>query len=147
MIIAKEIQNRIKHFPVGKPFGYRDLGIEKTHYRSASKALERLKKVGLIKSSSKGVFYRPQPSIFGELSPNPNDLLRLYLFENGRRVAYETGTSLYNRLGLTSQVAFRIKIASQSKRITINRGALQVDPVKSYVEVTDNNYALLGLLD
>jgi hypothetical protein len=69
------------------------------------------------------------------------------LFENGKRVAYETGTSLYNRLGLTTQLAYRVKIASRSKRININSGALKADAVKSYAEVTDNNYEMLGLLD
>lgn len=59
----------------------------------------------------------------------------------------ETGTSLYKRLGLTTQVAFRIKVASRGKRIRINRGVLKVASVKSYAEVNDNNYDVLGLLD
>jgi hypothetical protein len=50
-------------------------------------------------------------------------------------------------MGLTTQMAFRIKIASRSKRISINRGALKADAVKSYAEVTDTNYELLGFLD
>jgi hypothetical protein len=44
-------------------------------------------------------------------------------------------------------MAYQIKIASRSKRIFINRGALKATAVKSYVEVTDDNYELLGLLD
>jgi hypothetical protein len=58
-----------------------------------------------------------------------------------------TGTSLYNQIGLTTQLAFRIKIASRSNRISINRGALKASAAKSYVEVTDDNYQLLGFLD
>jgi hypothetical protein len=54
---------------------------------------------------------------------------------------------LYNRMGLTTQMAFRIKIASRGKRISINRGALKADAVKSYTEVTEANYELLGFLD
>ncbi len=50
-------------------------------------------------------------------------------------------------MGLTTQMAFRIKIASRSKRIFINRGALKADAVKSYVEVTDTNFEILGVLD
>jgi len=69
------------------------------------------------------------------------------LYENGKRIAYETGYSLYNRMGLTTQMAFRIKIASRSKRISINRGTLKADSVKSYAEVTDINYEILGILD
>jgi hypothetical protein len=147
MALATQIRNRIKKLPEGKTFGYDDLRIAKDDYTTAAKALERLQKEGLSKKVSKGVFYKPEQTMFGEIKPDYSELLRPYLFENGKRVAYETGTSLYNRLGLTTQMAFRIKIASRGKRININRGALKADAVKSYAEVTESNYEILGLLD
>lgn len=147
MALAAEIRKQIKALPEGKTFGYGQLRITKDDYATAAKALERLQKEGLIKKVSKGVFYKPEQTVFGELKPDYRELLRPYLFENGKRVAYETGTSLYNRLGLTTQMAFRIKIASRGKRININRGVLKADAVKSYAEVTDSNYEILGLLD
>ena len=134
-------------FPEGKTFGYDDLRIAREKYTTAAKVLERLQTEGLIKKISKGVFYKPEQTVFGELKPDYSEQLRSYLFDNGKRIAYETGFSLYNRMGLTSQMAFRIKIASRSKRISINRGALKADAVKSYTEVTDTNYELLGFLD
>ena len=124
-----------------------DLCIAKEEYQAAAKALERLQAKGVIKKISKGVFYKPEQTVFGELQPDYTELLRPYLYENGKRIAYETGYSLYNRMGLTTQMAFRIKIASRSKRISINRGALKADAVKSYTEVTEANYELLGFLD
>lgn len=147
MALATQIRNRIKQLPEGKTFGYDDLRIAREDYTTAAKVLERLQKEGLIKKVSKGVFYKPEQTVFGELKPVYSELLRPYLFENGKRVAYETGASLYNRLGLTTQMAFRIKIASRGKRININRGTLKADAVKSYAEVTDSNYEILGLLD
>ncbi len=147
MALASEIRKRIKQLPEGKTFGYDDLRIAKSDYTTAAKALERLQKEGLIKKVSKGVFYKPEQTVFGELKPDYTELLRPYLFENGKRLAYETGTSLYNKLGLTTQMAFRIKIASRGKRININRGVLKADAVKSYAEVNNNNYEILGLLD
>ncbi|WP_245725333.1 DUF6088 family protein [Paenimyroides marinum] len=145
--MATQIRNRIKQFPEGKTFGYDDLRIAKEDYTTAAKALERLQKTGLIKKVSKGIFYKPEQTVFGELMPDYSEQLRPYLFENGKRIAYETGISLYRRLGLTTQMAFRIKIASRGKRIYINRGTLKADGVKSYAEVTENNYEVLGLLD
>jgi hypothetical protein len=147
MALATQIRDRIKQLPEGKTFGYADLRIAKENYTTAAKTLERLQKAGLIKRVSRGLFYKPEQTVFGELEPDYNELIRPYLFENGKRVAYETGTSLYNRLGLTTQLAFRTKIASRGKRITINRGPLKADAVKSYAEVTDGNYKILGLLD
>ncbi len=147
MALASEIRKRIMQLPEGKTFGYDDLRIARDGYSAAAKAIERLQKEDLIKKVSNGVFYKPEQTVFGELKPDYSELLRPYLFENGKRVAYETGPSLYNRLGLTTQMAFRIKIASRGKRININRGILKADAVKSYAEVTDSNYNTLGLLD
>lgn len=147
MNLTTQIRNRIMKFPEGKTFGYDDLRIAREKYTTAAKVLERLQTEGLIKKISKGVFYKPEQTVFGELKPDYSEQLRSYLFDNGKRIAYETGFSLYNRMGLTSQMAFRIKIASRSKRISINRGALKADAVKSYTEVTDTNYELLGFLD
>lgn len=147
MTLASQIRTQIKKLPDGKTFGYADLGISKDYYQTAAKALERLQANGLIKKISKGIFYKPEQTVFGELQPDYREQLRPYLFENGKRIAYETGFSLYNRMGLTTQMAFRIKIASRKKRISINRGALKADAVKSYSEVTEGNYELLGFLD
>lgn len=147
MTLAGQIRKQIDKLSEGKSFGYADLGIANINYQTAAKVLERFQKEGKIKKLSKGVFYKPVKTVFGELKPDYSDQLNQYLFKNGKRIAYETGTSLYNRLGLTTQMAFRIKIASRSHRISINRGALKADAVKSYAEVTDKNYELLGILD
>jgi hypothetical protein len=147
MKLSERVRTRIRKFPEGKTFGYSDLGIAKEEYQTAAKVLERLHSKNIIKKISKGVFYKPEKSVFGELQPDYSEQLRAYLYKNGKRIAYETGFSLYNRMGLTTQMAFRIKIASRDKRITINRGALKADAVKSYAEVTDANYELLGFLD
>jgi hypothetical protein len=147
MNVAMQIRTRIETLPEGKTFGYADLRIARDAYQTAAKALERLQANNTIKKLSKGVFYKPEQTVFGELAPDYNEQLRPYLFENGKRIAYETGASLYNRMGLTTQMAFRIKIASRSKRISIDRGSLKASAVKSYAEVTASNYELLGFLD
>jgi hypothetical protein len=147
MKLAEQIRNKTKELSKGKTFGYADLGIASEDYQTAAKVMERMLTKGIIKKISKGVFYKPEQTVFGELKPDYNEQLRPYLFENGKRIAYVTGFSLYNRLGLTTQMAFRTKIACRSKRISINRGALKADAVKSYAEVTDKNYELLGFLD
>jgi len=147
MNLSTQIQKQIQRFSEGKVFGYSDLDIDRKDYQSAAKALERLQDKGFIKKISNGVFYKPIKTAFGELKPDYDEQLRPFLFENGKRIAYVTGTYLYNQLGLTTQLAVRVKIASRSKRISINRGALKADAVKSYAEVTESNYTVLGFLD
>lgn len=132
---------------VGTTFKYQQLGIDQSDYGAAAKAMERFIKKGMIKRVSTGVFYKPKQSAFGELKPREDELLKPYLFQDGKRIAYITGGSLYNRMGLTTQVSKTIKVASKVKRVTTKIGKTQVKPVKSYVDVTNENYYLLGILD
>lgn len=147
MQISQKIEERIQQLPEGATFDYQSLMIERGEYVAATKALERLVKKKKINRYSSGIFYKPKQTVFGVLKPNEQELLKTYLFENGKRIAYITGLSLYNNLGLTTQVPKNIKIACRDKRIFASVGNLKGKAVKSYVDVTDDNYYLLGLLD
>jgi hypothetical protein len=147
MTIAKKIEKKINQIKEGTTFRYQQLSIDQDEYVAAAKAIERLINKGVIKRISAGVFYKEKKSIFGVLKPREEELLKSYLFENGKRIAYITGPSLYNRMGLTTQVARTIKIACSNKRIRISAGNIKGKAVKSYVDVTDNNFYLLEILD
>lgn len=147
MTTAKKIADKIAELPKDSTFGYADLPILPEEYVTAAKAIERLQKKGLIKKLSKGIFYKPNVTVFGELKPREEEILKPYLFEDGKRIAYITGASLYNQLNLTTQVPAMYKIASADKRIYINRGRIKAKPVKSYAPVTEKNYRMLGFLD
>ncbi|WP_282163125.1 DUF6088 family protein [Ulvibacterium marinum] len=147
MTITRKIADKIAELPKDSTFGYADLPILPEEYVTAAKALERLQKKGVIKKLSKGIFYKPNITVFGELKPREEEILRPYLYEDGKRIAYITGASLYNQLNLTTQVPAMYKIASADKRIYINRGRIKAKPVKSYAPVTEENYRMLGFLD
>ena len=147
MKVAQKIEKQIKKLKAGTTFKYQQLFIELNEYSAATKAIERLIDKGIIKRVSTGVFYKPKQTLFGELKPNEKELLKPYLFHNKKRIAYITGISLYHRMGLTTQVPRNIKIASRDKRITVSVGNIKGNPVKSYVDVTDENFTLLEISD
>ncbi|MDJ1470353.1 DUF6088 family protein [Xanthocytophaga flava] len=147
MKTAQKLVKQLSRISEGTTFCYSDLAIEPHEYFSAAKALERLIGKGFIKRVSTGIFYKPKQTVFGEIRPKEEELVKPYLFDDGKRRAYITGTTLYNRMGLTTQVPATIKIASRDKRIFASIGSLKGKPVKSYVDVTDENYPLLELLD
>jgi ribosomal protein S20 len=66
MTLASKIQTKIKKLPEGKSFGFADLGIAKEDFQTAAKALERLQAKGVIKKLSKGIFYKPAQTVFGD---------------------------------------------------------------------------------
>jgi uncharacterized surface protein with fasciclin (FAS1) repeats len=81
------------------------------------------------------------------MPPKYEVILKNYLFKNGKRVGYITGGELYNSLNLTTQNYFRSKIATKRNRKKIEISWLKTTSVKAYVDVTEENYALLGILD
>lgn len=147
MKVAEKIEKSIEKMRDGTTFKYQELAITPEEYTAATKAIERLIKKGLISRASTGLFYKPKKTAFGNLKPKEEELLKPYLFEGENRVAYITGTALFNRMGITTQVPKNIRVASRSKRIFTKVGSIQVKPVKSYVDVTNDNYYLMELLD
>jgi predicted transcriptional regulator of viral defense system len=147
MSITKKIEERLKSIKEGETFTYEQLSIEKSEYQSAAKSIERLIKKGIIKRVSPGLFFKPKQTVFGELLPSEEEILKPYLFNNGKRMAYITGIYLYNRLGLTTQIPQTIKIASRDKEIKVNKSNIKVKPAKSYVDVTNKNFQYLEILD
>jgi len=147
MTLAGTITTRIQKLPEGTTFRYDTLEIPKDKYTTAAKVLERLQTKGLIRKLSKGIFYKPKQTVFGELRPTDGLIMQDYLYDNGKRVAYITGTYLYNQMGLTTQVPNVSKIASFNRRMFVQRGNIKASPVKSYLPITESNYQLLGYLD
>lgn len=147
MTISKKINEKINGMPVGTTFKYQQLGISGKEYSAAAKAIERLIAKKVIKRISTGIFYKPKTTLFGELKPGEEELLRPYLFNGKNRIAYITGTALYNRMELTTQVPGDIKVASKIREIRTQIGNIKVKRVKSYIDVTNQNYHLLEILD
>ncbi len=147
MKTSEKISRKIDEIPTGTTFKYSQLGISNTEYGAATKAIERLIAKKIIKRISTGVFYKPKQTMFGELKPAEEDLLTPYLFAEKKRIAYVTGALLYNRMGLTTQVPKDIKVACKVKEVRTRIGNINVKRVKSYIDVTNENYYLLEILD
>jgi len=147
MKITEKINKKISKMPVGTTFKYQQLCVENEEYGAAAKAIERLIAKKIIKRISTGVFYKPKNTVFGELKPSEEEMLRPYLFNGNKRIAYITGTALYNKMGLTTQVPKDIKVASKVREIRTQIGAVKVRRVKSYIDVTNDNFRLLEILD
>lgn len=142
-----KIGNTIRKIPAGTTFKYQQLNLERSEFTAAAKAIERLINREEISRISNGLFYKPRITVFGKLTPNESEQLKPYLYENNKRIAYITGLSLYNRMGLSSQIPQSLQVACRSKRIIIRLGNTQVKAVKSYIDVTEKNIPLLEILD
>jgi len=147
MKVAARIKFKVNRIQPGRIFKYSDLGISRNEYSAAAKTLSRLVKEKAVKRLSTGVFYKPKSTAFGELGPSESEQLRPYLFNGKKRIAYVTGAALFNQLSLTTQVPKDIDLASRAKRPALKVGNIKVRFVKSYADVNNKNYNLLGILD
>jgi hypothetical protein len=147
MKISEKIEKRIASIAAGTTFRYEDLDIEASEYGAATKSIRRFVDKGTLQRASKGVFYKPRQTIFGLAKPSDYELLKPYLFKNNKRVAYITGIQLYNQMGLTTQMPFTIEIAGKSRLKIMKVGNIKVKSIKKDIDVTDDNYQLLGILD
>ena len=80
---------------------------EATYY----KTLERMSKAGKLNKAAKGVYYLPKNSRFGPVPLSEEDIILAFTKENTGTVV---GYSLYNQLGLTTQIPKITKVLSAS---------------------------------
>ncbi|XBS70100.1 DUF6088 family protein [Acerihabitans sp. KWT182] len=116
MSIQSQIAKDIARFDPGRMFTYQALPAYKTSPDGTVKAMSRLVKEGQVRRFSKGVFYRPKQSVLGEARPSDSEKIKLHLYEGNKRIGYVTGLSLYNRMGLTTQMPKTVTIATRKAR-------------------------------
>lgn len=147
MVITREVQKRIESFQPDYVFTYQDLGLPAEHSGSVIKMLNRLASEGVIAKISKGRFYKPKRSVFGALKPKQEEIVKDLLEKDGEVVGYLTGYSVFNRLGLTTQVPNIIQIGTNMRKNKKERGLFTISFVTQPNPITKGNIPLLQLLD
>lgn len=147
MTTAKKIEQIVSEIPVDFVFTYRDLGLTAEDSANVIKKLNRLAESGAISKLSKGRFFKPKKSMFGALNPPVEEVVKDLLVKNGKIIGYLTNYSVYNQLGLTSQIPNTIVIGSNTKRSKTRRGNTEIRFVLQRNEITKASIYLLQLLD
>lgn len=128
-------------------FTYADFVDEVNGREAVIKALNRLVASGVIAKLSKGRFYRPESTPFGHLEPDRYQVVKDLLEKDGRTVGYLTGLSIYNALGLTTQVSNTIQIGRNEVRPRLKRGNYTIAFIRQKNTITKDNIPLLQVLD
>lgn len=147
MKIAEYIAYAIDRLPKGYVFTYADFYTEVTQKEAVIKALNRMVALGKIAKLSKGKYYKPENTPFGNLQPNQAQVVKDLLEENGKITGYLTGYSIYNQLGLTTQISNTIQIGKNQVRPGFKRERYTISFVKQKNTITKVNIPLLQLLD
>lgn len=147
MKTTDSIANTIDRLPKGYVFTYYDFIEEVEQKEAIIKALNRMVASGKIAKLSKGKYYKPESTPFGNLQPNQVQIVKDLLEENGKITGYLTGYSIYNQLGLTTQVSNTIQIGKNQIRPNFKRERYTITFVKQKNTITKESIPLLQLLD
>ena len=147
MKTTEQIALTIDRFPKGYVFTYEDFYEEVKKKEAIIKALNRMADSGKIAKLSKGKYYKPEKTAFGELKPNQYQVVKDLMEEDGKVIGYLTGYSIYNELGLTTQVSNTIQIGKNVVRPRLKRGKYTIRFVRQKNTITKENIPLLQILD
>jgi hypothetical protein len=147
MKVSEYMAFMVDRLPKGYVFTYADFPLEVNQKEAVIKALNRMVASGKIAKLSKGRYYKPENTPFGALQPNQSEVVKDLLEENGKITGYLTGYSIYNELGLTTQVSNIIQIGKNEVRPSFKRERYTISFVRQKNTITKENIPLLQLLD
>jgi hypothetical protein len=147
MKIIEYIAFTIDRFPKGYVFTYENFYDEVKKKEAIIKSLNRMADSGKIAKLSKGKYYKPELTPFGELQPGQYQVVKDLMEEDGKVTGYLTGYSIYNELGFTTQVSNTIQIGKNTVRPKFKRGKYTIRFVRQKNTITKENIPLLQILD
>lgn len=147
MIASHLIENRIADIEPKKVFTIRDLDFPPDWWENVRVKLGRMVKSGLIAKIGRGKYYKPESSVFGNIGPSQNEVIKDLLYEKGVISGYVTGYTIWNQMGLTSQISNVIIIGTSRRRDNLKRGNYQVRFITQPNKITPSSIPLLQILD
>jgi hypothetical protein len=145
--ITEIITKKVEIMPEGAVFDYAQLEIGSDQFVTAAQSLSRLTRKGVIARLSRGKYYKPQQSKFGNSRPREAAIVNALTVRQNKRIGYLTGLSVYNQLGLTSQVSNTLVIATTNPLQPKEIEGYNVKYVKRNVIFLEEDIPLLQLLD
>lgn len=143
MKVSEIVKFKVDRLKRGYIFTYSDLGLEVEKKEAVIKSLNRMVMAGMLRKISKGRYFKPEMSPFGELKPDQKQVVKDILDENG----YLTGISVFSDLGLTTQIGNTIQIGKNDWRPTLKRERYTIKILRQKNVINKENIPLLQVLD
>lgn len=152
MNITQKVERRIDQWPDSKVFRLEDFEDYKNNPKAVSEALSRQVNKEAIVRFSKGRFYKPKTTRYGQIRPGQDAFVEAFIYKSGNkrreRVAYMTGASLFYLWGLTTQVPSQVMLASTEGSFEQNIKGIRIKAKKACVDkLNENRAVILQILD
>ena len=141
------IKRIIGKFELGYVFTVTDFPMAVGNPKAISKILNHFVVTDYLRKLSKGKYYKPQTSKFGELPPDTYQIVKDLIQKDGKIIGYITGYSAFNDFALTTQVSAILEIGMRKEKKAIVRGIYRVRFIRQENTITKENVPFLRLLD
>lgn len=111
--VARRVARRIRANP-DRVWGHADFRDFRASSGAVAMTLSRLARTGELRRVSRGLYYRPGPSVFGESLPDPTKILDRAYRRHGV-TPIDTGVDAWRRLGLTTQLSAGRTLAARRR--------------------------------
>jgi hypothetical protein len=116
-------------------------------FGAVAQALSRLTRRGAIQRLSKGVYYRPRQTAFGQSRPNPAAIQKL---ASRRKAIFPAGIAAANLLGFTTQSGRAAEVATSSlslpRKLVGDETRIHTRRPEAWVHLSQTDAALLDFL-
>lgn len=141
-----------KRYEPGQPIFIEDIVVESMSEKDKREQLKRLLAYSKLYQFDAETYFLPRLSLTNQGDKIPPDVVarEKYILREGKRIGYFCGYTLVNQLGISPQVPFKEELASNVaeegiKEVKVGWQTYIVQ--RPPVEVTDENYRILQLLD
>jgi len=147
VMLSKQVEFTVKGLKSDYVFTFQDLNLPSDSSASVIRKLNRMVEAGAITRLSKGRYYKPRQSAFGTLKPSQEEIVKDLLWKDGKVTGYLTGFSIFNQLGLTTQISNIIEIGTNVRRNRMRRGNYEIRFILQSNPIKQADVPLFQLLD
>ncbi len=147
MVIREQVKQKVNTLSEGVVISASDFNVPRQYYATLVKALNQFENAGILKRLSKGRYYKPRTSVFGELLPSEKEIVKDFLEKDGKTVGYITGTRAFAGLALTTQVSSAIMVGTNVSRRPLTRGQYRITFLLQPNRIRKSDIPLLIILD
>lgn len=147
MTIANDIKIKLNYFRPGEVFTIQDFGIASQSQPSLVRYLNRRVAKNELVRLSKGKYYKPRNTRFGQLPPAIEEVVKDLLVRNNKIIGYISGIPAFANLGLTTQISSAILIGSTVYRRPTERSNYKISFFLQRNPINESTIPFLQLLD
>lgn len=147
MVASRQIEKKIEAMESAKVFTIADLDFPPEWWENVRVKLGRMVKSGQLERVGRGKYYKPKQTVFGNIGPDPDEIVKDLMRDAGSLSGYTTGYTVWNRMGLTTQISNIIMIGTSRRRDSLKRGHYEVRFIAQPNRITSRNVPLLRILD